>query len=178
MDFFVILQDKRIPDIVEPMGASKVISKDVLNINNADKLERLLVQFQIKEKTHNEYVDYIECPVQLVSDKLKRLLEKYDSSVFFIPVMLADLKNERQEIYWLMVPDVKDCLSPQTEFNKDGTLKKLVIDERKAALFKVFKVKGLLENLLVIRLDVAESILRRDYAGIKLKKVAKEKMLI
>lgn len=173
MDFFVISQDERISVAVKPINVSKVISQEMLDINKAKKMGRLFLQLQIKDKEYNEYIDFIESPM-LASDKLKTLFEKYDTGVYYIPVMLADMKRQRQDVYWLLVPHEKDCLSQKAEFNKDGSIKKLIINEKKAAGFKIFKIKGVLENYLIIRLDVAESILRRDFTGITLKKLDKD----
>ncbi|MBC2582568.1 serine protease [Clostridium sp. DJ247] len=138
------------------------------------KKDEMPIQFDIKEKSSSEYIDFIEKPVPLVSDNLKKLLQKYDKKIFFKPIVLCDRKQEKQDLYWLMVPDSIDCLSDKSEFNKDGTLKRLVIDKKKVGNFKIFKVNGIIEDLMLVRLDAAESILRRDFTGIKLKKVEKE----
>ncbi len=171
MDFFIISQDSTIPDQVEPSGILKVISRDKIKEENIHKMDELAVQFEIKEKSSAVYPDFIENPVPLVSDKLKEILGKYEEKIFFKPVLLADIKRSRQDVYWLMVPDGIDCLSPESEFNKNGTIKRMVIDEKKIRYRKVFKVKGILESLIVVRLDAAESILRRELTGIRLKRV-------
>ncbi|MBC2580555.1 imm11 family protein [Clostridium sp. DJ247] len=174
MEYFVIYQDKRIENAAEPIGILKEISKDMLNKEGTKHMDELPIQFDIKEKSSSEYIDFIEKPVPLVSDNLKKLLQKYDKKIFFKPIVLCDRKQEKQDLYWLMVPDSIDCLSDKSEFNKDGTLKRLVIDKKKVGNFKIFKVNGIMEDLMLVRLDAAESILRRDFTGIKLKKVEKE----
>lgn len=73
-----------------------------------------------------------------------------------------------------MIPQAVECLSPKAEFNKDDTLERLVIDETKIGFTKIFKVDGILENFIMISLDLAESILRRDFTGIKLERVEKD----
>lgn len=171
MEFFILSQDNTIPDPVEPAGILKVIDRDMIKKENIHKMDELAVQFEIKENNRSVYIDFIENPVPLVSDKLKELLGKYEERIFLKPVLLADIKHLRQDVYWLLVPDSMDCLSSKSEFNKNGTVKRIVIDENKIRFRKVFKIKGILENLIILRLDVAESLLRRDFTGIRLKKV-------
>ncbi len=170
MEYFIISQDIAIPDQVQPVGILKVIDRESIKPENIRKMDELAVQFEIKENNKAVYVDFIENPVPLVSDRLKDILSKYEERIFFKPVLLADIKNTRQDVYWLLVPDSIECLSDKSEFNKNGTVKNLVLDENKVRFRKVFKVKGILENLIIIRLDVAESLLRREFTGIKLKK--------
>ena len=170
MEYFIISQDIAIPDQVLPVGILKVIDRESIKPENIRKMDELAVQFEIKENNKAVYVDFIENPVPLVSDRLKDILSKYEERIFFKPVLLADIKNTRQDVYWLLVPDSIECLSDKSEFNKNGTVKNLVLDENKVRFRKVFKVKGILENLIIIRLDVAESLLRREFTGIKLKK--------
>lgn len=174
MEYFIISQDKRVLNAVEPMGITKQITKEMLKKENLRKLGDLAIQCDIKENRWKQYIDFIENPISLVSDNLKEILKKYEEKIFLRPVVLADIKELRQDLYWLIIPESVDCLSPKSEFNKDGSIKKLIIDEKKIGYSKIFKVQGVIENLIIIRLDLAESLLRRDFTGIRLKKVEKE----
>lgn len=174
MEFYLFSQDKTIPNAVEPVGILKTLDRDMVNSENLHMMDGLAVQFEIKESSNVEYVDFIESPVPLVSGRLKDILAKYDKKVFFKPIFLADIKRSRQDVYWFMIPENVECLSPKSEFNKNGTLKRIVIDEERVKYCKVFKIKGIMENLIVIRLDVAESILRRGFFGINLTRLEKE----
>ena len=172
MDFFMMTQDRTIPHTVEPVGILKVIDREMIKKENIHKLDgNIPAQLSIKDDSKAEYVDFIECPLTLVSDRLKELLVKYDDGIFFKPILLADIKRSRQEIYWLMIPKSVDCLLPESEFNKNGTLKNAVIDTGRIGFSKIFKINGIMENIIAIRLDLAESILRRDFAGISLKRI-------
>ncbi|TYQ16970.1 UNVERIFIED_CONTAM: hypothetical protein Cloal_3560 [Acetivibrio alkalicellulosi] len=163
MEYYLIYQDNRIENFAEPMGVSKIINMDDLP-----------VQFYIKDKSENEYIDFIEKPVTLISEKLKQIFEIYQKGIFYKPVVLADKKRMRQDLYWLMLPQKRECLSLQTEFNKNDTIKRIVIDEKKAGNYSIFSIDGIIENFIVVNLDVAESVLRSDFFGIKFKKVEVE----
>lgn len=171
MDYFILSQDMTIPNYVEPVGILKVIDPDMIKEENIHKMDGLAVQFEIKENSSHEFVDFIEHPVHLVSDKLKAILEKYDDNAFFKPIFLADIKKELQKVYWFMVPKEQDCLSPKSEFKNNGSINRLVIDMGKVGYRKIFRIKGIAENIVIIRLDVAESLLRRNFEGIKLSRI-------
>lgn len=68
------------------------------------------------------------------------------------------------------VPAV-DCLSMETAFHLNGTVKKLVLDTDKIKAHQFFKVQGILEPYIVGGLDAAESFLRRSLNGFVLQKV-------
>lgn len=171
MDYFILSRDERVPYSVKLPGLSEV--KEQLKKGNTQKVDDSPVSISITKSSLDEYTDFIETPVPLASDRLKQILEKYDPDIFLKPVVLADMKHMAQDLYWLMVPFSMDCLSLKSEFNKDGTIKKLVIDEEKAGPLKIFKIDGIREDFIIVTLDVAESILRRDFTGIRLKRMGK-----
>jgi hypothetical protein len=171
MDYFIMSQDETVLDAVQPAGTASQIRKEPFGRLDPKRLDNQPVQFYIKEAAHPQYIDFIEHPLPLVTDNVKQLLEKYQVNIVFKPVFLADLKRMRQDVYWLIVPPDIDCLAAQSIFNPDRTVKQLALDSQKLRRSRVFTIKGIIENYIIIRLDVAESLLRRGYIGIKLTKV-------
>ncbi|MBE1555941.1 serine protease [Sporosarcina limicola] len=171
MNYFILTQDERIPDVVEPIGISQVLKREMLTMERVDELENLDRQFPILEKGTSDYIDFIEKPISLLSNPLKQLIEKYAPRMPLKSVVLMDSKKRSQVLYWLMIPPPVACLSEQTEFHPDGTVKKLVIEEELAAPYTVFKVEGLREDYLIVNVTLAESLLRRAFRGVRLVKV-------
>jgi hypothetical protein len=169
LEYFLITQDHRIPNYPEPLGMSKSFFKQ-------EKLDEFNpVQLQIKDKESIEYVDFIERPVPLVSDELKQLLKQFEKKAGFTPVVLVDLKRGVQSLYWsLHLPKV-DCLSSHSEFNKNGTINKLVLNPVPAAAFRMFQVDRVIEDFIMINLVLVESLLRRDLTGFRFTRVEVEK---
>lgn len=65
-----------------------------------------------------------------------------------------------------------EVLHEKSEFNLNKTIvKKIVLDEKKIKNKKIFKIKESDKTLIVVRLDAAESILRRNYDGIYLERL-------
>ncbi|WP_155591527.1 serine protease [Lysinibacillus cavernae] len=171
MNYFILSQDERISNAVEPVGIAQIIKKELLTLDRMEELEELERQFPVLEKNDLLYIDFIEKPIALFSDAVKQLVEKYVPSMPFKAVVLTDMPKLMQTLYWLVIPPKVPCLSSQTEFHLDGTLKKLVIDETIAAPYSFFQIEGIKENYIVINIELAESILRRAFQGIRLHKV-------
>ncbi|HEY8463777.1 MAG TPA: serine protease [Bacillota bacterium] len=165
MDFFRFSQDQRVSGAIQPI---RPVPANPEHNSETD----FPVQYYLKANRDNEYIDFLEMPVALVSDRLKRLLTKYCPQLVCHPVVLADLSRMRQDLYWQINPVTVDCQAPQTEFYKDGAVRNLVIDAVKAGSVRVFRVAGIKESWIIVNLEVAESILRRDFLGIRLKRVA------
>lgn len=168
MDYFLISQDKRIANLVEPVGLGKALrenpGRDVLTP----------IQLQITVHDNTEYVDFIERPAPLVSDRLKELWQAYEKRVAFTPVLLADARQGVQQVYWSLTPPKLQCLANHTEFNCNASLDNLVLNPTTVAGFRIFQIDQLVENFLIINLMVLESMLRRNFTGFKFAKIASE----
>lgn len=103
------------------------------------------------------------------------MLELHDPKLVFKCAILSDPKHSMQKVYWLLLLPRVDCLSERTEFQKTGAVKRIVIDQAKAAGHAIFRVQGLLEKHVFIPLDVAESLLRRELLGIRLEMVEQDR---
>jgi len=170
MDYFIMSQDKTLLDAVQPTGTANQIQRTPFKRLDPKQLDDQPVQFYIKESFNPIYIDFIEHPLPLVTDTVKTLLEKYQTNIFFKPVLLTDLKRMRQELYWLIIPPSISCLADESVYNVNGTLKKMVLDSGKLKRAKIFTIKGIMENYIIVRLDVAESLIRRNFIGIKFTK--------
>lgn len=167
MDYFLLFQDQRIPHPVEPSGALKALFENHPDAN-------AVIQLNIKTAEYTEYIDFIAKPWPLVSDRLKQLLQRFEKKATFLPVVLADKVHGEQHLYWGLIPPKLDCLSEDTQFNKDGTIKKLVLDPKPAAACRLFQIDRVMENYLVANLIVVESMLRRNFTGFKLTRIELE----
>ncbi|OAB45546.1 hypothetical protein PGLA_04515 [Paenibacillus glacialis] len=174
MDYFHLSLDPRISDPAEPAGLSNVVKTEMLTSSRSHELRELELQFPIRGVGQPTYPDYLERPFPLLSDGLKRLIEMYCPRMPYEPVGLLDIGRMRHDTYWLMVPPRNACLSGQSQFHPDGSLKELVLDSNKVGEQMLFQIDGIRETEIVIHLAVAESLLRRDFTGIKLTRVKQD----
>ena len=140
-------------------------------ILSQDELEMIDRQFSVLHKPENDYNDFIEKSIRLLSDSFTKLVGKYELRLPFKSVVLIDLPKLSRLLYWSTIPPKVAGLSAQTEFHLDGALNNLVINEALAAPYSIFKIDGIKEDYCIGNIEHAESIMRRAFRVIRLLKV-------
>ncbi len=100
---------------------------------------------------------------------MKDIIKVYNKNLEFKATTLTDVVKQSQEVYWFFEPPIAECLGVKTEYLKDNlTIKTPVIDVGKTEDLSFFQIKKGIQRINVIRLDLAESILRRGLYGFSL----------
>lgn len=167
MIFFRLNEDKSITNAVK---SGSQFLKGLKNAKTNSEIPTIFIQ----DSKEVVFVDYIEHPIPLFSDKLKRIVSFYEPDMAYKPVVFVHQKRGQQALYWYFTPPRIDVLSSKSEFHKLGTLKHLIIDGKKAGRSPIFQIEGIQENDLFVHLGLAESILRRDVVGIALQEVEQD----
>ncbi|SFA80060.1 imm11 family protein [Clostridium frigidicarnis] len=171
MDYFLLKQDTRYVNVPQLIDVHKNINIKDINLSTCDNISDTVI-LNVKADKDSAFLDILDKPLFLMSDDLKNIIEKYDANIYFKTIPLIDLQHERQKNYCLPIFEELDALSEESEFNMDrSVIKKIVLDSKKIKGKKIFKIKNEFKTLIVVRLDVAESILRRGFTGIKLEKL-------
>lgn len=170
MRYFRLIVDERVKNRVEPAAMSPLQVKDILTENQGQKQQEDPLFLAVHTHPQTVYPDFLEFPLPLASDRMKSLLEKYMPGLEWRAAILTDFKQARQDLYWLLRPPLVDCLSEQTEWYPNHTLKRLVLRQGEVES-PVFRIRGLIEPHIYIHLAVAESLLRRSFTGIRVQRV-------
>lgn len=118
-----------------------------------------------KENSEISYTDFILNPTLLVSDKFKKVVSMYNKKLECRPVVLNHRKTDSQNLYWYIVAKEYDCLSSKSKKGFDGLYNKLVIDKEKVEESSFFLTPNKARKVYVIRLDLLESLFRRNLYG-------------
>ncbi|OOM13968.1 imm11 family protein [Clostridium saccharobutylicum] len=174
MDYFLLKQDEEYTNAPVLRDVFKKIDVRNINLLNAHKIEDTII-FNVKTTDTTEFLDIIDRNLFLISEKMKKIIGKYDLGILFKTIPLIDLPNKRQENYYMPIIEEIECLSKNAELNLNKTVvKKIILDKEKIKEKKIFKIKESSKTLVVVRLDVAESLLRREFKGMCLKKLEVE----
>jgi hypothetical protein len=174
MDYFLLKQDERYTNIPRLKDVFNKIDVRNINLLNAHKIQDLLVFFVTADKQTN-FLDILDQQLFLISYEMSKILKKYDEEIIFKTIPLIDQVNEKQRDYCLPIFEEVEALSKNVEFNLNKSLvKKIILDKEKIQDKKIFKIKEIFKPLIVVRLDVAESLLRRNYNGISLERLQVE----
>ena len=105
---------------------------------------------------------------ELISDRLKLLMEMYLPRYDFQPVVYLDNTKDEQMVFWRFRPPVYTDF--QAEFRSDGIVSSIMFPNTNAPIaFTARSPKG--KRSIVVRMAVAESTLRRGILGVKFTKV-------
>lgn len=98
-----------------------------------------------------------------VTDQLKDILDVYSSNIQTIPFFLTDKAYRSQIVCWRIDCPAEDCLLTEAwEKEHDLTLRSL--PEQNPYLFRVVREKA---QYIIVSLELAENILRRQLYGIR-----------
>ena len=121
-----------------------------------------------------EITDIIADPTLMVSPSLKKVLMMYNDDIEAksVKAFPTDANIDVSPEYWILnVPEV-DCLNKdEVEIYPNGAVKELILERNYINDEDVFKVKGTLENFVIVSLPVVESILRRKMYGVAFREV-------
>jgi uncharacterized protein YjbI with pentapeptide repeats len=112
-------------------------------------------------------IDY-DSRSELISDRLKLLMEMYLPKYDFEPVVYLDQPKGEQMVFWRFRPPHYD--NYQATYRSDGIISHITfLDNNAPVMFTARSPKGICS--IVVRMAVAESALRRGFLGVKFTKV-------
>lgn len=173
MRFFTMEQDRKLQDLIQfrdfdIAGPRHIFYKeDEADIDNS-------VTMYLAPKSGETAPDFIQYPVHMVSDKVKKVLDMYEDDMIFRTIAITSKEDETLRVYHHLLLERLDMFSERTEFYPNGSVKRLVLDAKKIGEHKVFMLKDKRFNNPYVSLEVVESLLRRGVTGIIWKEVEVE----
>lgn len=165
MDYFIMQTDSRLRRLPQLQ-----IPKELLNIVDAGQISSKKSVSVIYVKGNKglsiEYPDYIATPIPLIAERFHKILKKYQQDTIFYQVVLIEKDTGMQKTYYMLLPPIMECADKnKTVYDRGGNIQDFVLDAERIGKNRMFRVQEL-KNQIAVRLDVAESILRRDAGGI------------
>ncbi|MCX7749289.1 MAG: hypothetical protein N2645_20715 [Clostridia bacterium] len=171
MDYFLLKQDERYKDVPHLHQISKKMDVRYLNHQDVHKLEDTIL-LNVKATSESSYLDLLDRQLFIASDKLKKIMEKCQPDAVFKTIILIDPERKRQEKYFLPVFERLDGLISNSGFaGEKSMMTKLVLKKESLKGKRIFCVSDGVKSMVILRLDAAESILRRYFTGICLERV-------
>jgi hypothetical protein len=171
MRYFQLMLNPRYDAAPILRGWAKKYDTRFINEKDSHKLPQRELLF-IDPSEDTVFPDVLSSPMLLVTKKVLDAIEIYVSNMVSKQIVLLDGENGASETYFLPILKSADCLHPSTEWNSDGrTFKRLVLKRDRLRRDAVFHPERASHTVAIIRLDLAESILRRGANGIGLKPI-------
>lgn len=171
MRYFLLEQDEDFSDV--PYVKSWPEKFDVRKIkqNQSYRLPRRVL-LEIHSNEHTVFSDVIVKPFLLFSNTARETVSIYESRIPYKQVVLLDVEYGLTSIYFLPVLETVDCLSPKSELNPGRTvIRHAIIEALKLPDRSIFKLGNTKGTHIVVRLDLAESLLRRNVRGINFREI-------
>lgn len=171
MKYFILseqAENNPIPDIKNWFG--KINSKN--NSEHFDFEKRwILLDSMIKEESI--YMDILTFPCIFVSEKVMKVFCMYRSGIKATKAILLDSDSKNSLFYYLPELPKYELLSKESTFDKTKSrLLKGFLDKDKIQDIPFFILGEISKATLVIREDVAESLIRRNVRGIQLQELS------
>lgn len=114
-----------------------------------------------------EICDVLFQPTLLIENKLKRLWSLYEPKMKFksVQVFANDPAINVSPLYWRPMPTAIDCLAEEASFYPNGMLENLAVRLKSIQAHQIVQVAGPVEDVTLVSLPVAESMLRRFTTG-------------
>lgn len=114
-----------------------------------------------------EICDVLFRPTLLIENTLKRLWSLYEPQMKFksVQVFANNPEIDVAPLYWHPMLKKVDCLDEGTSFYPNGMLKSLAVRLRSVQTHQILQVAGPVEDVTLVSLPVAESMLRRFTTG-------------
>lgn len=170
MRFFTMEQDKSLPDLIRFRDFDICGPRHIFYKEDRENIDDSAMMY-LTEDSGETAPDFIQSPVYLVSDKVKKVLDMYEDDMVFKTVTIASKERETIMVYHHLLLDRLDMISGQTEFYSNGSVKRLVLDPEKIGDHKVFLLNDKRFPNPLVSLEAVESLLRRNVTGIIWKEV-------
>lgn len=170
MRFFTIEQDKALQDQIRFRDFDINGPRHIFYKEDRDEIQESTMMYLTKD-SGEAAPDFIQSPVYLVSDQVKKVFDVYEDDMVFKTVTIAHKERETIWVYHHLLLERLDAFAEETEFYTNGSIKRLVLDPEKIGDHKVFLLNDKRFPNPLISLEVAESLLRRKVMGIIFKEV-------
>jgi hypothetical protein len=168
MKYFILSQDRRYTYVPRLLGLFYILDKNHVSLKYAHKIPKQTIVY-VRDAEEYDLLDLLDMDLFLVSEEVKDVFLSYDKNILFGNIVLIDESKRTQMNYFLPILEDVPCVHPDSE-RLGGKVQKLVIDGSKTGGRSIFKADaGTLQRIVIVRLDVAEALLRRGLRGLAFK---------
>lgn len=164
---YFILTNKEKNPLLQIMNVNQSIDIRKLNRKEYQNMPSYVL-LNAKLGIDGIFPDIIEKPVFLLSRAAMEVIGLYDSNIPFLFFVLFDTDKEVCASYFYPILEEEDCLAQKLGPGQ----RELILDWSKMTGIPLFRIRTGTESAVIIRMDLAESLLERGAIGLNLKEVS------
>lgn len=174
MRFFLMKPDKRFQNV--PEIANWYQNKEV-RLLMGEEYTRLpkRILFGVKGDENTIYIDVLFHPFFLISERVQKIISLYEPNLSYKEIIYLNQKMRRAETYYLPILPQIGCLTENSQFNLNHSkVTRASICEKEIGDTSIFQLNEIKDQQVIIRLDLAESLMRRMVRGFLLEETEYE----
>lgn len=148
-----------------PLGWFGVIDKKTLSIHKAHQIARHLL-FPVASHMQMVFTDVLTSPCFMVSGMVKDVICQYNPFIFFVRVIFLDRERKKSMAYY--IPYLNKAGYTVRKDTDKGNGKSFIINKESAGEKSILEITDGNRSYVIMRMDLVESILRRQAIGIGL----------
>lgn len=174
MEYFRIGLSKEIKNPLCVKGLDSNYYKHNINRQEFERLEKMLVTY-VEYSEDMLVPEVLTRPTFLISEQVKRIFQAQDENIPYKGIQLYPEKEEDAEkfskVYWIPDSPLVECLDREVKILPNGTVNKLLLNERKAGERNIFRIAGIQENITIVSLKIAEQLIQNRLYGVAIEEV-------
>jgi len=168
MKYFLLKSDPKYTDMPWVKTIPKEIDVRNIRIEEAHKLP-MVTMVSIHESAYTDFIDVISSPFLLFSEKCMKVIKLYEPYILSKFIGLFDSKNHKKETYHLPILPRIDCVTKECKIKLNKQEMQLIeLDLSQIGKHAIFQIDDVNFRYVVIRLDIVESMLKREARGLHL----------
>jgi hypothetical protein len=174
MEYFRLRQH---PDFMDAPVIPNLITRINRRYMTPQEAHRLpaISAFTLEGREQPDFIDVLDRQLFFVSAALLDVIKMYVPELTSKRVRLHHKTSKMQQLYHLPIFKPVACLGPGSVLSPDKRIvKHLVLQQDRIVEEPFFRVEQPWETIIIARQDAAESILRRNFRGVKFYRVATE----
>lgn len=167
MKYFVVeVNEQYIAPV--PIGWYGKIDKKTLSTKSSYQIAKNLL-FSVESNMQMMFTDVLTSPCFMVSETIRNVIRKYDAFVYFIRIILLDKEHKQSMAYYIPYLDTVSC-THRKDMSRGG-MTYFEIDRKSVEEKVIVEITDGHDSHVLMRMDLVESILRRQAVGIGLREV-------
>lgn len=151
-----------------PVGWYGIIDKKTLSRKSPHQIARHLL-FSVEGNMQMVFTDVLTLPCFMVSETVRNVIRKYDPFVYFVRIILLDKEHRQSMAYYI---PYLDTLQYTLKKNIDKKGKPYFeVDKKNVEEKVIMEITDGYHSHVIMRMDLVESILRRQTIGIGLQEI-------
>lgn len=149
-----------------------MIDRKTLSLKKFHQMPRHLL-FSIEKRMNTVFTDILTFPCFMVSEMVRDIINRYDASIRFLRIILYDKENKKSFAYY--IPDLNRIRFEEKRDAEVPGIRHILVEQEEIKEKAIVEISNGTSFHVIMRMDLVESILRREAIGIGLRKIQQKK---